>query len=361
MKRILVWILCLGAPALLRAQPAPEAAAPPRGVLLETVSWTAAEPLLTDTTVVVIPLGAAAKEHGPHLQLNNDWIIAEYFKDRVQAEAAVVIAPTVNYHFYPAFLEYPGSTSLRWPTAQDLLVDIVRTLAAYGPRRFYVINTGVSTLRPLQAAATVLARQGIRLAFTDILQVVGPVEEEIAEQEGGTHADEIETSLMLYIAPETVDMQQAVRDYDPRPRFPLTRDPDGTGKYSPTGVFGDATLARRWKGERIAEATVAGILRDLEALRRAPLPEAVPTKAALLEQYTGTYALSADEAIKITQEAGGLVYQRSTRRYPMVAETAHSFYVGEMARLTFLPGEDGAIGGFYMRWMGNEVFAWKRQ
>jgi creatinine amidohydrolase len=242
-----------------------------RGVLLENLTWVEAEARLTPATVVVIPLGAAAKEHGPHLKLSNDWLMAEYLKRRVLAAADVVIAPTVNYHFYPAFVEYPGSTSLRLETARDLIVDICRGLAAFGPRRFYVLNTGVSTLRALRPAAELLAAEGILLHFTDILKVAGPAEAEVREQEGGTHADEIETSMMLYIAPETVQMSKAVKEYNPGPG-PLTRNPTRAGVYSASGVYGDATLATREKGERIVEATVAGILAEIEALRRAPLP-----------------------------------------------------------------------------------------
>lgn len=107
-----------------------------RGVLLEDLTGIEAEQVLTPATVVVIPRGAAAKEHGPHLKLKNDWILAEYFKSRVLAAADLVIAPTLVYHFYPAFLEYPGSISVRLETARDTVLDICRTLARYGPQRF---------------------------------------------------------------------------------------------------------------------------------------------------------------------------------------------------------------------------------
>lgn len=63
--------------------------------------------------LVRIPLGAGAKEHGPHLRLDNDLRMAQYFADRVLAAADVVVAPTVPYHFYPAFLEYPGRRTSR--------------------------------------------------------------------------------------------------------------------------------------------------------------------------------------------------------------------------------------------------------
>src|ERR1700746_2354271 len=113
------------------------------GILLEDLTWVEAERALKPEAVVVIPLGAEAKEHGPHLKLKNDWLMAEYLKRRGVARAGGIIAPPLNYHYQPAFFEYPGSTSLRLETARDVVVDICRSLARHGPRRFYVINTGV--------------------------------------------------------------------------------------------------------------------------------------------------------------------------------------------------------------------------
>src|SRR5271170_3544512 len=153
--------------------PAASAAQPARvnsAVLLETLSWDEAEPILTPETVVVIALGAESKEHGRHLQLNNDFLMAEYLKKRVLAAAPAntVVAPTINYSYYPAFLEYPGSTSLSMDTARAMITDIIHSLAHYGPRRFYILNTGISTLRPLAQAAADLAKDGIVLHYTDL-------------------------------------------------------------------------------------------------------------------------------------------------------------------------------------------------
>ena len=245
-----------------------------KGILLEDLTWMQAEKALTPATVVVIPLGAAAKEHGPHLKLKNDWLIAEYLKRRIIDKIRVVVAPTLNYGFYPAFAEYPGSTSLRLETSRDMLVDICRSLARFGPKRFYVLNTGISTLRALAPAAEALRPEGIILRYTD-LKVTEPVERQLRKEAGGTHAEEIETSMMLYIAPESVDMAKAVKDYhfESGPGG-LTRDPKGRGVYSPTGVWGDATLATREKGKTVVEALVAAIVREIEDLAQSPAPEA---------------------------------------------------------------------------------------
>jgi creatinine amidohydrolase len=251
------------------AQPSPKAAP---GILLEDLTWQQAERVLTPDAVVVIPLGAAAKEHGPHLRLKNDFVLAEYFKRRVMAREAVVVAPTVNYHFYPAFVEYPGSTSLRLETARDVVVDICRGLARFGPKRFYVLNTGVSTIRALKPAQEQLASDGIVMHFTDILTIGEEAEKAVRQQQGGTHADEIETSMMLYMDPALVDMRKAAKDYHPQGTGGLTRDPKGKGTYSPTGIWGDATLATREKGRRVVETMVEGMMKEIAALRAAAVP-----------------------------------------------------------------------------------------
>ncbi len=247
-----------------------------RGVLLEDLAWPEAEKVLTPDTVVVIPLGAAAKEHGPHLPLKNDAVIAAYFTRRVLVTADVVVLPAVNYSYYPAFVNFPGSTTLQMETARDVIVDICLSVSRHGPRRFYILNTGVSTLRALKPASERLAEAGLLMTYTDILKVDGGVVEKVRTQARGTHADEIETSMMLYMAPEIVDMRKAAKDMPEGSGGPLSRDPKDVGRYSPSGVFGDATLATREKGEKVVEAMVTGILREIESTRTGPLPVPKP-------------------------------------------------------------------------------------
>ena len=242
---------------------------------LSKLTWLEARTALNADTIVVLPLGAAAKEHGPHLKLENDRILADYLTDRIVREESVVVAPTLTYHFYPAFTAYPGSTSLRLETARDMVIDIVSSLAAFGPRRFYVLNTGVSTVRALEPAAASLATGGILMHYTRIDRAGSAAVKEVQQQPGGSHADEIETSMMLYIDAGCVDMNEAVNDYHPG-KGPLTPHRDSPGVYSPSGVYGDATLASTDKGRVVVEATVRDLLRDIAALRVCPLPPNAP-------------------------------------------------------------------------------------
>jgi creatinine amidohydrolase len=160
-------------------------------------------------------------------------------------------------------------------------VDICRGLARFGPRRFYIVNTGISTLRPLKLAADALAAEGILLHYLDLGKDIDPVIKHLMKEEGGTHADEVETSEMLYIDPASVDMRKAVKDYHPRPETRtgtrLTRDQQaaarGDGTYSPTGTWGDPTLATREKGRQVTETTFAVMLKQIETLRQTALPQ----------------------------------------------------------------------------------------
>ena len=269
-----IGVAVLAATGLLGGQ----SAKPAGGVALADLSWTEAQAVLTESSVVVIPLGVAAVEQGPHLKLNNDERLARYLSSRVQAATSVVVAPALAYNFYPSFADYPGSTTLSEATARDMTVDIVRSLSRSGPRRFYVLNTGASPLVPLWKAAQVLADEGILLGYTDPqARVRGAV------SLGQTtlrvaHADEVATSMMLFVDPAAVDMGKAVREYGAG-TGPLTRKKDTPGVYSESGVLGDPTLATRDKGQALVNALLSGVLEDIENVRKAPLP-AAKTSAA---------------------------------------------------------------------------------
>ena len=76
--------------------------------------------------------------------------------------------------------------------------------------------------------------------------------------------------MILYIDPSAVDMTKAVKDYNPD-RGRLTRNPKTNATYSPTGIWGDPTLATREKGEKLVEGLISGILKEIETLRLQPV------------------------------------------------------------------------------------------
>jgi creatinine amidohydrolase len=282
-RRAVLLLALAGVVAVASAQPPQRPAAPAAGVRLDDLTWPAAEPRLASNAVVLLPLGAASQEHGLHLKLGNDRILADYLTRRIVDVSDVVAAPPLPYHYFPAFSEYPGSTTLSLNTARDLTADVARSFARQGPRRVYVLNVGLSSGEALAAAAKVLANEGILLHYTDWRSQIDAWRGRL-QQTGGDHADEFETSLMLFIDPSSVVMGNALKDFNPsQTPFQLARRPGNRGIYSPTGAWGDPTLATREKGRVIVESLVKSIAGEIELLRRAPLPSggtAIPEPAA---------------------------------------------------------------------------------
>jgi creatinine amidohydrolase len=126
------------------------------GKLIEEMTWEEAEGVLDNEAIIVIPLGAASKEHGLHLQLRNDWLIAEYLKNYVLEERDVIIFPTINYSYYPAFSEYPGSVSLSAETSASMIFEVCQSIAKFGVKNFYLAATadgGLQACRDLTRIA----------------------------------------------------------------------------------------------------------------------------------------------------------------------------------------------------------------
>ena len=116
----------------------------------------------------------------------------------------------------------------------------------------------------LQTFSTSLFLISIKFDFLRLPAVFDQLPEGLFQQKWGSHADEHETSLMLHIAPELVDMSKAVDDGSAG-EGSLSRT-SGQGICSPSGVYGQATLATAEKGQIVAEALIARTIRDISKL-----------------------------------------------------------------------------------------------
>lgn len=248
-----------------------------RGAWLADLTWQEAEARFRAGAIVVVPVGAGAKAHGAHLPLDTDRVLARALSEAVARELPVVIAPLVEFGWYPAFAGYPGSQTIRADTFVRLVSELLVKFAADGARHLAVINAGVSTEGPLGIAARgVLEQTGLRVAIADIRNL-GRAADAVIERRDGGHADEHETSLMLAIDPGRVRMDRARGEPPPpapttvfrRPAL-LQGDAPGRDDYSRDGATGDPTLATAAKGEAI----LAAMTRDLVDGLRATFPEA---------------------------------------------------------------------------------------
>ncbi|HLW61439.1 MAG TPA: creatininase family protein [bacterium] len=254
----------------------------PYGLYLEELTWEEAEPILGADPLVVIPVGAAAKEHGPHLPLGTDRIIAEYCTRQLVTRLPVLAMPTVTYGYFPHFSPFPGSTHLEADTFEAMMKELILSVHRHGPRRFFVLNTGVSTYPVLEIVARDLDRfHRIVVGVTRIGDLGAHRTSGLLSQPKGSHADEHETSLLMAIAPAVVRRDRAPREIPDRPDArglfvpPMYHRDLGPG-HSATGVYGDATLATSVKGVAIAEAIVDDLVTAAELLRTVQVAPARP-------------------------------------------------------------------------------------
>jgi creatinine amidohydrolase len=239
-----------------------------RGAFLEDLTWTEAGARIAADAVVVLPVGAAAKEHGPHLPLRTDYLVARELGRRVAEALPVLVAPVISFGYYPAFVRYPGSQHLRAETFTALVTDVLTGFVRQGVRRLAIINTGVSTEAPIRIVVRdFYAEHGLRVAVADLATLGRAVKPRLRQKLGG-HADELETSLVLAIDPGAVRMDRAEPDYghagDARKTVfyvPVVFDGDPASgpDWSRIGARGDPSLATRETGE----AALAEITREL--------------------------------------------------------------------------------------------------
>ncbi|ANW03976.1 creatininase family protein [Bradyrhizobium icense] len=228
---------------------------------IERMHWDEVARRIGDGAAAILPIGAAAKQHGFHLPLNTDRIQAEWLAARMAKKIDALIWPTLTYGHYPAFVDYAGSSSLSISTFEALVREIAGQILAGGCPKLLVLNTGISTLAPVDRALARLDNARIRHLWIHEGPRYPRVARQLAEQSHGSHADELETSLMLALAPHLVDMTRAEASPVMNHETPgaLTPSDPNSPNYSRSGSYGDPTRATSAKGE----ALLAAMLDDL--------------------------------------------------------------------------------------------------
>lgn len=252
------------------------------GGRLETLTGPAAEAALGADATVLVPIGAI-EQHGPHLPLSVDWIIADAVAqavvDRAGDELPVWMLPTMPFSKSNEHAWSKGTVWLSQQTMMHVLDDIGRCVAASGAKRIVFLNGhgGNSTLlnvacRELRLAhglLTFLVHPFVPPAYSP----PKPDADNQVELGMGIHGGLDETSVMLHLRPEDVDMSKAERNV---PEWMTERAHVKFGgsvqfgwlsnDFGDQGHIGDPTGATAERGERLFEESVSFItdqLRDI--------------------------------------------------------------------------------------------------
>lgn len=210
--------------------------------------------------LAVLPFGAF-EQHGPHLPLGTDTATAAEVARRLAERLDAVLLPPVHYGDTWNTAGYRGTLSLSSATVTAIVVDLGRALARSGAGGLVVVNGDWGNRGPLYTATRLLIDEGVLPAITldhpGMDAAIDEVRESRPAAPGLAHAEEIETSIMLRLAPDDVRTDRYGACY---PAFPSdfgTR-PMQLHPFSPSGVFGDPSPATADKGERLLDATVEG-------------------------------------------------------------------------------------------------------
>ena len=241
------------------------------------MSWTALSERLDQGPLdVMIPLGAL-EQHGPHLPLDTDALIAEAVADRAARRTGeCVVSPCIPVGASSHHLAFPGTASLSDKTLRSVLVEVIQTLLGHGFRGAYLVTGHAGNVGAMAAVMAELnpADRSRVVSFDD-----WPAQREAVHQVAearlnmdrelvGTHGGHFETSIMLAIAPDRVDMPSAVAGHiGPAASASAKLRSEGMAALSPVGVIGDPRGATADAGELYLDALVRLVVRGIEAHR----------------------------------------------------------------------------------------------
>jgi creatinine amidohydrolase len=205
--------------------------------------------MLADDPRLIVPVGTC-EQHGPHLPLGTATIIVERLADDLSAEFGVLRAPTVEYGVnVDSEREWAGNASVRKKTLHRMLNDLLATWEATGVREFILLTSHGHDPHQ-EAMATVITAEA-RVRAVDIYAM--DVADLLDGQTEAMHGDEVDTSLMLHLAPELVRMDLA-QDYM-MSREELRRYRRGWLRVpkASAGSMGKPSLATAAKGKALYE------------------------------------------------------------------------------------------------------------
>jgi creatinine amidohydrolase len=248
------------------------------GRRLVELSGPAAAAALGPDSVVVLPTGAI-EHHGPHLPLNTDYLLADLIAaaavdGAVAAGLDVWLLPTLSYTKSDEHSWAPGTMWLSWDTMMRTVVDLGRSVAAAGARKLVFLNGHGGNTALLQVAVREIRRQTGLQTFAMPALVAGaerPNGEGLDERGLGIHGGASETSILLHLRPDLVDLSLAERSVPTHladlEYIGFNAKPVSFGwlsnDFGPSGVIGDPTQASAAYGHSLYEFSVRQAVNSL--------------------------------------------------------------------------------------------------
>ncbi|MGB0744779.1 MAG: creatininase family protein [Opitutales bacterium] len=250
---------------------------PSPSVCIEQLTWPQVKALQSDSTLLVLPLGAT-EQHGPALPINTDTVIAEALCREACKRAGVAMAPVVPYTSSGGHTaKWPGTFSLTPMTFIDSLVQFAKWAEATGWTRLYIVNAHAGNDAPLRVAVDQIRIElmgRLQVGYLNTFFINKAIEEYFTKDATDLHANRGECDLMLHLAPETVD-RSALASADDPDRTVDTVFSYPVSQTSLNGTTGKPSLGNAAAGEALFEQMCSALVTKLEQAEneQPPLPE----------------------------------------------------------------------------------------
>lgn len=241
---------------------------------------------LPGNTVAILPVGAI-EQHGPHLPVYVDSCINEGLLGQAMAEAPeelpIVALPIQSIGKSDEHLAFPGTLSLPASLLTDMLLELGRCVHRAGIRRLVLLNSHGGQPQIMDIVARTLRVElgmfVVNAAWSKMGMPAGLFS--VEECAHGIHGGEIETSLMLHLRPDLVDMRKA-RDFVSLSKTMQTDfdilTPEGKVGFgwqiqdlNPEGACGNAAAADAERGKLVADHAVRRFIALLQEVARYPV------------------------------------------------------------------------------------------
>lgn len=240
--------------------------------MMQDLTWPQVATLTQHESLCLLPLGAT-EQHGPHLPLSTDSDIATAICMAASARTRVPVLPTLTISSSHAHTtKWPGTLSYPAHTVTHMLVELAHWVTAAGFSRLLMVNAHLGNAAPIRVALEQIRQgDGIRVGAVSWFELSSAITEIAFADGADIHANAAETSLMLHLRPDVVDLS-AVRD-----------DPDRTeglvfsytvAHTSLDGLTGSPTQASAAAGEHLFGLIVTALSERVNRARteEPPLP-----------------------------------------------------------------------------------------
>ena len=175
-------------------------------VKLYELTWKQAAKAFQETSTAIIPTGSN-EQHGPHLPVGTDWIVANEIATRLSEKTKAVVLPVVPYGYAEYHMDFPGTIYLDKETLRIILMDICRSLNKWGISRILFVNGHGGNMDTLHTVGMKIRKKyGMLTAAAQWWEMLPPrISGQISEAHGGP----IETAIVRAINPKIVDMAAA--------------------------------------------------------------------------------------------------------------------------------------------------------